>query len=118
MPSKPLRPCAYPGCVTLVRHGSYCEKHKSKPTSQVFKRDKNRQSLYDTARWKKLRQRQLALHPWCEHCLLAGVYTLATDVDHIERHFGDHAKFYEGKLQSLCHSCPAKKTRKEINADS
>lgn len=115
MPNRSLRPCSHPGCVELVKYG-YCDKHKKKG-NDTYNRDKKRQSLYDTARWKRIRKAHLIKHPWCEEHLKNGAYVLATDVDHIEPHKGDPYKFFNNKRQSLCHSCHAKKTREENNAN-
>ena len=57
-------------------------------------------------RWKKhIRPRQLAAEPLCRLCKLDGKVTVATVVDHVERHHGDPQKFWYGELQSLCRGC-------------
>jgi 5-methylcytosine-specific restriction endonuclease McrA len=59
--------------------------------------------LYKTARWKRLREYQLATHPLCRFCLLTEDVTEATIVDHVRRHDGDADLFYDpDNLQSLC----------------
>jgi 5-methylcytosine-specific restriction enzyme A len=70
-------------------------------------------ALYNSARWKRLRRAQLSKKPWCEHCLVRGEYSVATDVDHLHPHRGDPQRFYFGTLQSLCHSCHSRKTASE-----
>jgi 5-methylcytosine-specific restriction protein A len=110
MPTSALRPCSYPGCANLVRSGR-CELH---PMQVVDQHNPENQKLYNTARWKRLRRLQLSQHPWCEECLRANIYTPATDVDHIEPHRGDPARFYQGKLQSLCVPCHSRKTAAEV----
>lgn len=65
-----------------------------------------RQALYNTTRWRKLRLRHLADHPLCVYCQRRGVTAVATVVDHVQPHRGDHARFYDAaNLQSLCASC-------------
>lgn len=55
---------------------------------------------YKTARWQKLRARQLYHHPLCVMCLPRP--TPATVCDHKDPHRGDEAKFWAGPFQSLC----------------
>lgn len=55
---------------------------------------------YKTARWQKLRARQLQDEPVCRMCLPRA--TIATVCDHITPHRGDEAKFWSGPFQSLC----------------
>lgn len=111
MPNAALKPCAYPGCSSLVPTG-YCERHKA---SHQVARDMASQGLYGTRLWKRIRERQLAKDPWCADCLRGGIYIPATDVDHVARHMGDKAMFFRGPFQSLCHSCHSKKTASETN---
>jgi len=110
MPYAAPKPCSYPGCNTLVRFGR-CDQHKSMLT---YARDPERQALYNTAAWHRIRLAQLAAEPWCAECLRANIYIPATDVDHEEPHRGDPVKFYTGKLQSLCHPCHSSKTAAEV----
>lgn len=113
MASKPLRPCRYPGCFTLVP-GGYCQAHKPKP------RPRSREAqgwrwMYDTPEWRTLRSEQLLHEPWCRICAKHGLRTRATDVDHIVDHKGDWARFTDAdNLQSLCHSCHSRKTAKDM----
>jgi 5-methylcytosine-specific restriction protein A len=58
--------------------------------------------LYNTGRWKRLRQAQLEREPVCRMCRDAGRATKAAVCDHIEPHRGDVAKFWAGPFQSLC----------------
>ena len=61
--------------------------------------------LYKSARWQRLRSHQLRQQPLCEICLKHGKLEPATIADHVVMHEGDTAKFYMGKLQSLCVVC-------------
>jgi predicted kinase len=60
---------------------------------------------YDLRRWRRMREQQLQAEPLCRICKLAGKVTVATIVDHVERHFGDPHKFWFGELQSVCRDC-------------
>lgn len=62
--------------------------------------------LYGRARWKRLREYQLATAPLCGYCLRREIVTEATVVDHIVPHKGDEALFFDpDNLQSLCAPC-------------
>jgi 5-methylcytosine-specific restriction endonuclease McrA len=41
------------------------------------------ESFYKTARWRRLREFQLAQHPLCKFCLERGIVTAANVVDHV-----------------------------------
>lgn len=68
---------------------------------------------YGNRRWRRLRRAQLAKEPLCRHCLERGIITAANEVDHIEPHKGDRAKFWAGPFQSLCKPCHSEKTAQE-----
>jgi 5-methylcytosine-specific restriction endonuclease McrA len=75
--------------------------------------------LYSTARWKRLRERQLTIEPLCRFCQEAEVIEVATVADHIVPHGGDEARFYDpDNLQSLCAACHnSTKQRMELGQD-
>lgn len=66
---------------------------------------------YNTARWKRLRLRHLAMHPTCEACSEAGRLTIANTVDHRNpiSAGGEPFPSHDG-LASLCPSCHSRKT--------
>lgn len=110
MPNRAAKPCAYPGCRELVQGVSRCAEHR-----RYQDEDEARQThrLYDR-RWQARRLHQLASHPWCEDCLGDGIYTQATDVHHVRRHFGDRATFMSSPLLSLCQRCHSRRTAAEM----
>lgn len=62
----------------------------------------NRDKLYGR-RWRKLRQQHLYQEPLCRMCKEEGRVTAGQEVDHIVKHDGDPALFYDASnLQSLC----------------
>jgi len=62
--------------------------------------------MYDSVQWRKARQRHLREHPLCIMCERQGRDTVATVVDHIVEHKGDHKLFWDpSNWQSLCASC-------------
>jgi 5-methylcytosine-specific restriction endonuclease McrA len=75
--------------------------------------------LYSTARWKRLRERQLAIEPLCQFCLEGEVIEVATVADHITPHKGDEVLFFDpDNLQSLCKPChDSTKQRIELGQD-
>ena len=115
MPAKPLRPCRHPGCNTLTNAG-YCPQHQPKPHRSDEAKAWHR--LYSLPIWTEhLRPDQLLREPWCAECAKRGDRTRATDVDHITPHRGDRKLFSDpANLQSLCHSCHARKTAREMAA--
>lgn len=66
---------------------------------------------YNTARWKRLRLRHLAMHPTCDACSEAGRLTIANTVDHRTpiSTGGEPFPSHDG-LASLCPSCHSRKT--------
>lgn len=67
---------------------------------------------YNTAQWKRLRERQLHLHPLCEACIAnGGMVRAANHVDH-RRAINDGGEAFPDHdgLASLCHACHSRKT--------
>ena len=70
-----------------------------------FKRNKTSADIYKSNRWKKLRQIQLSLEPFCISCGRPAVI-----VDHIKE-IKDGGDAYDlNNLQSMCISCHNTKT--------
>jgi 5-methylcytosine-specific restriction protein A len=63
-----------------------------------------RQRLYKTQRWLRLRLEQLQQHPLCALCEREGIVRAAMVADHKAGHQGDwRTKFFDpDALQSLC----------------
>lgn len=112
---KPKRPCRHPGCCALTDN-TYCEKHASLHVRAPRQQD-HRQSAAKRGYGRKWRTESkvfLAEHPWCVHCMAAGVRTPAAEVDHKIPHKGDQKLFWDRKnWQGLCHSCHSEKTASE-----
>lgn len=58
-----------------------------------------------TARWQRVRARQLAREPMCRECGQP-----AKEVDHVKPRSAGGAAFDPGNLQSLCPRCHGQKT--------
>jgi 5-methylcytosine-specific restriction protein A len=66
---------------------------------------------YRTERWKRLRTSVLVDHAYT--CASCHHVELALEVDHIRKHDGDPARFWNrANLQPLCRTCHQRKTAK------
>ncbi len=62
-------------------------------------------------KWAEAARLFLRRTPFCRYCLLEGVETIATDVDHIDPHRGNQAKFWDrSNWQALCKRCHTRKS--------
>ena len=65
-------------------------------------------SFISSARWQRLRLRQLKLHPLCECCRKKGLTVLADEVHHIlPCHDNPVLQVAMSNLESLCRPCHA-----------
>lgn len=98
----PHRVCLEPRCGDTAAYRGRCAGHARK-RERITHPNKH---IYNSAKWKRTRRRQLHDHPLCREC---GV--VATDVDHIQpiEQGGDVWSFTN--LRSLCHSCHSRITR-------
>lgn len=101
------------------RHTIRPKKHfgQGKIIEQDSSSDANRPSANDrgyTYQWHKERKKFLAENPWCSECLKQGIYTPATEVDHVIPHKGNQELFWDrNNWDSKCKSCHSRKTRLE-----
>lgn len=104
MPSKPKRPCSFPGCPKLT-HGRFCEEHAKLEARRYEKYDRDPavRRRYGRA-WKRIRDRYIVAHPLCEECKKRGKLTPAEEVHHVIplSRGGTHA---ESNLMALCKPC-------------
>ena len=112
MPTKPKRPCAYPGCPRLT-DGQYCEEHRKTVNRQYNKyaRAADVHKKYGRA-WKRIRDRYALEHPFCEMCYKAGRMTLMDEVHHIvpvAQGGGDEPE----NLVTLCKDCHKRRHREQ-----
>ena len=109
MPRMPRRGCAYGMCNALAVEGSrYCEKHRKLVNKRYnqYERSNVTNIKYGRA-WKRIRDRYIYEHPFCEKCFAEGKLTAAREVHHILpiSQGGTHAP---DNLMSLCQSCHTK----------
>ena len=104
MPTKPKRPCGYPGCPNLT-DGQYCEVHRAQERKKYdrYERSPDVNRKYGRA-WQRIRKQYAEAHPLCERCLEEGRLTPVEEVHHIipVSKGGTHAR---SNLMSLCRSC-------------
>lgn len=107
MPSKPKKPCTYPGCPNLT-HETYCEDHQALRHKQYdkYNRAPNHDKKYGN-NWRRIRALYVKQHPLCERCLKEGRITPVEEVHHIiPLSRGGTNQF--SNLMSLCQSCHTK----------
>lgn len=101
MPRKPLKGCSYPNCNRLTE-GRFCEEHAKAESKRYEKydRDPATKRRYGRA-WKRIRDKYVEEHPFCEMCMEEGVLTKTEEVHHKIplAEGGDHSK---SNLISLC----------------
>jgi 5-methylcytosine-specific restriction enzyme A len=68
---------------------------------------------YNSKAWRDRRAMQLALEPVCALHSKQGLVLLATVADHVEPHREDAARFWHGRLQSLCASCHSREKQRQ-----
>ncbi|MCL2381321.1 MAG: HNH endonuclease [Treponema sp.] len=107
--------CGYPGCDTLS-DSRYCPKHhRDKTAPKPFYKNAVRYNshLYNTVRWRKLRNTVLKTFPCCQNCG-AGRFEAALELHHITPPKGDEELFFsEDNLMPLCKLCHAQITSRE-----
>lgn len=76
---------------------------------------KERMQIYNTARWRELRESKLRNNPLCEKCLEEGRTTPADDIHHIQSFMSSDdpiirkaLAFDSNNLMSLCDWCHQK----------
>jgi 5-methylcytosine-specific restriction protein A len=118
MPTKPARPCRYPGCPALTTDKSgYCEQHLTITRKQYdSERGTANERGYDY-RWQQASKMFLVSHPLCVECEREGRITAASLVDHVVPHKGNQQLFWdESNWQPLCKEHHDIKTAKEDGA--
>lgn len=122
MAMRSLKPCKHPGCRELTR-SVYCSRHAPTERQRRSAGPAEWHKLYGLPIWTdRLRPDQLLKEPYCRACTARSIRecrpelarVLATDVDHVVPHRGSMQLFADpANLQSLCHSCHARKTAAE-----
>ena len=107
MPYKPKRPCSFPGCPNLT-DGRFCSEHERLENKRYEKYDRNPETKRRYGRaWKRIRDKYVQQHPFCELCYKKGLLVETEQVHHIKplSEGGDHSR---ENLIALCSSCHAR----------
>ncbi len=80
--------------------------------ADAYRRDDPDRRFLQSRIWReKIRPRQLARQPLCEHCAVLGIVRQADHVDHIKRPFGERKLQTDpDNFQSLCRPCHGRKS--------
>jgi 5-methylcytosine-specific restriction endonuclease McrA len=107
--------CARPGCNRLIDIDQrYCREHETKAGKPYENAVRYNALLYNTARWRKLREKVLQEHPYCSRCGI-GKNETSLHVHHIVEPRGNEDMFFdESNLIPVCDSCHRIITAKEI----
>lgn len=107
LPRKPKKPCGYLGCPNLTE-GRYCEEHEKEMNHSYEKygRDKAVRRRYGRA-WKRIRDKYVKEHPFCELCFEKGIIVPVDEVHH-KLPLAEGGTHDRSNLISLCKSCHAK----------
>lgn len=97
MPRRPLRPCAQPGCPTLVEKG-YCPAHQRPSRSQTPEQRK----FYSSSLWRRTSLMVRSEQPICADCEKAPSET----VDHLNGWQDNRREM----LRGLCWACHNRKS--------
>ena len=108
MPPQAPRFCAVPGCAQVTTRRR-CLAHAA--VAEHARPNYALRRWYRTPRWQALRATILREAGYtCADC---GQVFLALEVDHIVRHEGDPARFWDrANLQALCRMCHSRKTQR------
>ena len=108
MPQAAPHFCTVPGCAQLTTR-SRCPAHAA--LAEHLRSNYALRRWYRTPRWEALRA--LVLREAGYTCALCGQVFLALEVDHITKHEGSPARFWDrANLQALCRRCHQRKTQR------
>ena len=104
MPRKPKRPCSHPGCPNLTE-GRFCEEHAKlvNQNYEKYERDPQSKRRYGRA-WKRIRDKYVSQHPFCELCYEKGILVETEEVHH-KKKLSDGGTHDRDNLIALCKSC-------------
>ena len=107
VPRRPKSPCSYPSCPNLT-DGRYCEEHEkaANRSYEKYGRDPAVRRRYGRV-WKRIRDKYVSQHPFCELCYEKGILVPVDEVHHIKP-LSEGGTHDQGNLIALCKSCHAK----------
>lgn len=99
----------------MTRINKYVKRPWTPERKAHERRTTDNSSFYNSQAWRTYRRAFLYEHGLCVVCEDAGIFEVATVVDHIiPINEGGH-KWERSNLQPLCHSCHAKKSGREAH---
>ena len=105
--------CAQHGCPAIVPSGR-CPEHSKAKRQHERRHYSGIPGVNYGRRWRKIRARYLAMHPFCAHCPKDSL-VFAAEVDHIRPHEGNLELFLdESNFQGLCRKHHSEKTAREV----
>ena len=104
MPRKLKRPCSHPGCPNLT-DSRFCEEHSKlyNQNYEKYERDPQSKRRYGRA-WKRIRDKYVSQHPFCELCYEMGILVETEEVHH-KKKLSDGGTHDRDNLIALCKSC-------------
>lgn len=108
MPFKIKTQCVVAFCKNTTTRGNMCEYHYRTRERNISDKKRERQRLYSSERWKKVRDIVLRNSPACKRC-----GRLAVEVDHIIPTSRGGEMFDLDNLQALCLECHRQKSYAE-----
>lgn len=99
----PIRLCSVASCPNRAHYRGRCAAHARKHERTINRAGKH---VYNTKRWRILRDRFLTDHPLCE------CGAIATDVHHKQDIADGGSPYDRQNLQALCHACHSRITRR------
>ena len=107
VPSKPKRPCSFPGCPKLTS-GRFCDDHAKVEAKRYEQYDRDPETRRRYGRvWKRIRDAYVKQHPLCELCQQDGRF-VATEEVHHKVPLAEGGTHDRNNLISLCKACHAK----------
>jgi len=104
MPRRPKHPCSHPGCPNLSDK-RFCKEHEKTANQQYEKYERNPQTRRRYGRaWKRIRDKYVSQHPFCEMCYERGILVKTEEVHHKSK-LSDGVTHDRENLIALCKSC-------------
>jgi 5-methylcytosine-specific restriction protein A len=111
-----MRLCLVLGCSQFVGPGiTRCPTHQLAHDRHDAAIRGNSNARGYTSAWRQERDAWLQSHPWCHHCQRAGRWVRGVIVHHV-RAVRDGGPVLGAEKQSVCRSCHAALTAREILA--